>query len=92
MRPRLTRYELSRLLGLRALQLAEGSQPHVHVHDEDLRQDFVYVAGLEIEGGHVDAMVQRAGGIRIHVSGMRVPPDLGILLDTRDGGSRCRRT
>lgn len=83
----LTRYEVARLIGLRALQISEGSEPHVFVTDERLRRDTVYVAALELYEKKMDACVMR-WGTSTHVSMLNNPPDLVTILNTRDGGER----
>lgn len=87
LKPCLTRYELSVLLGMRSLQLSDGSDPHVVVKDSSLRADFLYVAGLELEAHLMDAKVKR-NDVEIDVRNMRLPDDLYVLLDTRDGKRR----
>lgn len=83
----LSRYEVARLVGIRALQISEGAEPRVRVNDERHRRDGIYVAATELYHGRLDACVVR-GGTRVHVSKMRIPMDLATLLNTRDGGDR----
>ncbi|MBM74318.1 MAG: hypothetical protein CMK59_02860 [Proteobacteria bacterium] len=83
----LTRFEVARIVGLRSLQLSEGSQPRVQVVDSFLRQNSTYVAALELKLGVLDARVVR-GKDEIIVSTARMPLCLDILLDTHDGGER----
>ena len=83
----LTRYEVARLVGIRALQLSEGSEPRVFVTDGRLRRDAVYVAALELYETNMDACVVR-GGVSKHVSMLSNPLDLLTMLNTRDGGGR----
>lgn len=83
----LTRYEVTRLIGIRALQISEGSEPHVLVSDERLGRDSVYVAALELFEGRMDACVRR-GGVNVHISRYQNPPDLKVVLNTRDGKTR----
>jgi len=87
----LTRYEAARVMGLRSLQLSEGSQANVTVADERLRQNFRYVAALELFKGVLDAQIRRNGTV-FHVRDARFPACVTILLDTEDGGNRvsCR--
>ena len=86
--PLLTRYEVSRLLGLRSLQLSEGVRPEVLVEDEALREDFLYVAGMELRFGALDARVVRRSGEEIDVRRARLPPCVDIFLRTRVGEPR----
>lgn len=83
----LTRYETTRLIGLRALQLSEGDEAKVMVEDEELRRNFVYVAACELYDGKLDARIQRTTGPR-HVRELRAATELPLLLNTLDGGSR----
>lgn len=83
----LTRYEVTRIVGLRALQLDAGAKPAVEVKDERLRCDACYVAALELSHGLLDVIVRRSGA-DVHVRDVRMPPELNTLLDTKDGGSR----
>ena len=83
----LTRYELARIVGMRALQLAE-EPPLVHLADESLRCDATYVAARELEARVLDMRVRRGDGTEIDVRTARFPPQLRALLDTRDGGTR----
>jgi len=83
----LTRYEMARLVGIRALQLSEGYEPHVFITDERLRRDAVYVAALELYEKKMDACVVRRG-VSKHVSMLSNPLDLVTMLNTRDGGER----
>jgi DNA-directed RNA polymerase subunit K/omega len=84
----LTRYELARVVGMRALQLQEGAPPGVGVADDDLRRDAVYVAARELEARALDARLVRADGTSHHVNDLRRPPELRSMLDARDGGAR----
>jgi hypothetical protein len=72
---------------MRSLQLSDGSDPRVVVKDPTLRTDFLYVAGLELEAHLMDAKVRR-GDVETDVRNMRLPDDLYVLLDTRDGKRR----
>lgn len=83
----LSRYEVARLVGLRALQLSEGVTPHVQVDDPTLRSDFVYVAALELYEKKMDACVMRVDGVH-HVTAALLPPDLATLLNSRDASTR----
>ena len=85
--PLLTRYEVARVVGLRALQLGDGASPMVHIEDETLRTDSVYVAARELEARLLKARVKR-DHTTVDVHDARLPLSLYILLDTRDGGDR----
>ena len=83
----LTRYEVARIIGLRALQLDKGAAPRVTIEDETLRCDALYVAARELAAGVLDAKVRRADA-DVHVRDARMPPELHAVLDTKDGRSR----
>ena len=84
----LTRYEIARLVGLRALQLEQGAEPGMRVDDARLASDPIYVAARELEARTLDAYVQRPHGDSVDVRTTRLPPALRALLDTKDGGTR----
>lgn len=84
----LTRFETTRLVGLRALQISEGAEPTVNVQHPRLRRDSVYVASLELYNKRMDACVIRNGST-VHVSSLSFPPDLLTMLNTRDGLTRA---
>ena len=84
----LTRFEVARLIGIRALQISEGSEPHVFVSNEGLRKDAVYVAARELYEKKMDACVMR-DDVPKHVSMLNHPMDLVTMLNTRDG---CQRS
>ncbi len=84
----LTKYEVTRVVGMRSLQLAEGSTPLIHVMDEGMRCDSMYVASLEMWERKLKAKVKRGDGSIVNVWEARFPNTLQIYLDTRDGGDR----
>lgn len=83
----LSKYEVTRVIGMRALHLEEGCAPCVHVDRDDLRCDSIYVAALELYEGKLNAKVSR-GGTVLHVSRLLLPSEVATLLNTRDGRSR----
>ena len=83
----LSRYEVARLVGIRALQISEGAEPRVRVDDEQHRRDAIYVAAIELYEKKMDACVVR-DGVQVHVTAMTNPMDLTTMLNTRDGGAR----
>ena len=86
--PLMSRYEVSKVIGIRSMQLAEGNTPKVFVSDEKLACDCVYVAALELYERKLDMRVRRGDGYHFDVSDAHHPRMLRVLLDTRDGGSR----
>ena len=85
----LTRYEVARIVGLRALQLDAGAQSLVAVDDDALRRDPLYVAARELADRKLDVIVRR-GEMDLHVRDACFPTALRLLLDTKDGGTRSR--
>lgn len=88
----LTRYEVSRIVGLRALQLAETEPPRVQVHDARLRENAVYLATRELYEGQTDALVARGESGYVPVRACALPPDVALYLNTHDGGTRAAAT
>lgn len=86
--PRLTRYEVSRLLGLRSLALSHGEPLNVPLPDGPLAQNTLYLAALELFHKKLDAKIERKHGQLIHVAEAKYPRSLLVYLDTEDGGSR----
>jgi len=89
----LTRYEVARIVGMRALQLETGQSScllDTMPSCPRLRVDAVYLASLELAEGKLDVMVEREGIGLFHVRDAKCPQELFILLDTQDGGNRGR--
>jgi len=84
---RLSRYEVARLIGMRALELYEGAPPNVQV-DASLTTDPVYVATFELFEKKIDAYIRRRDGTCVHVPTSQLPPEVAVSLDTRDNGTR----
>lgn len=87
----LTKYEATRVIGLRALHLAQGGTPNVIVADSGLQCDPLYVAALELSLGRLDVLVQREDQSVLRTSEALLPPNLAMFLDTCDGGVRSLR-
>ena len=89
----LTRYEVARIVGMRALQIETGQRPCLLERMPScprLCVDPVYLASLELAEGRLDVMVEREGVGTFHVREAVCPQELFILLDTHDGGKRGR--
>jgi DNA-directed RNA polymerase subunit K/omega len=84
----LTRYETTRVIGLRALHLSQGAAPNVRIENTFLRQDMLYVAALELSLGKLDAIIRREDGTLLKTTETLMPPNVNMFLDTRDGGNR----
>jgi len=74
----LSRYEIARLIGLRALQIEEGSAPFVQMVGA---YSPIRIASQEILERKIDALVNR-GGVYHSVKTARYPIDLDILVNT----------
>ena len=72
----LTRYEIARLIGLRALQIDEGSTPLVRVADDD---NSLSIAAREISERKLNAVVCRNGDYHSTATA-RLPRDLTTTL------------
>lgn len=83
----MTRYEAARIIGIRAVQLSQGVLPGVHIKDVPLKYDYAYVAARELYDRTLDVCVERDGEL-IHISNMRIPPDVAFMVNTRDGENR----
>lgn len=75
----LSRFEVARLIGMRALQIGDGAEVKVKVADERLQQNALYVAALELYTHALDARVGR-GDLLIDVATARFPDSLEIVL------------
>ena len=73
----LTRYEIARLIGLRALQIDEGSTPFVVVKEDD---NSLSIAAREIYERKLNAVISRNGDCH-QVMTARFPRDLEITLN-----------
>lgn len=79
----LSRFEVARLLGMRALQISEGDEVQVAVEDPRLKQNVLYVAALELYSQKIDARIKR-GDQMIDVARARFPDSLQIVLSNFD--------
>ena len=86
-RKMLTRFEVAKIVGIRAVQLSEGSHSHVDIESTELRNDHTYVASLELYRRMLDVCVKRGNNL-CHVNDVEFPVDLLSYLNTRDGGNR----
>tara|TARA_B100001989_G_C24546327_1_gene471047 strand:- start:3229 stop:3498 length:270 start_codon:yes stop_codon:yes gene_type:complete len=55
----LTKYECTRIIGMRALEIQSGSPHLLEVKDENLVMDSTYVAALELKKGLLDFYIKR---------------------------------
>ena len=81
----LTKYEVSRIIGLRAAQLSMGAQPLVRILAPK-ECDYIYVAALELKERKLPVLIRRSltGGfhIDVHAADEDLPDDLDVLLET----------
>lgn len=75
----LTRFEVAKLIGMRALQIYDGSDVKVVVDDPDLRDNSMYIAALELQRGLVDARIVRDDET-IDVKSAKMPESLEMLI------------
>ena len=83
----LSRYEVTRIVGLRSLQLADGAKPNVRVETERLSRDGLYVAARELHEGKMDVKVHRNDRF-VDVRDLSLPVDIVLFLNVHDGGTR----
>lgn len=83
MKDRLTKYECSRILGVRASQIAMHAPLLVNVPPEKKGQ-FLYIAALELKHGLLDLMVCRPLPFdkfyEVHISKLELSDDLDALI------------
>jgi DNA-directed RNA polymerase subunit K/omega len=88
----LTKYEASRIIGLRALEIQNGAPHLVDIDDGKLRMDNIYVAALELKLGVLDFKINRFYPMdnihQVHSVNYRLPPDVDVLLHTKKGTVR----
>ena len=72
----ITRFETAKILGIRSLEIAEGSPCKVHIEDERHRLNYLYVAGIELYAGKLDMKIIRANGTSVHVHDLRIPKSM----------------
>tara|TARA_B100000214_G_C23880602_1_gene587070 strand:- start:139 stop:408 length:270 start_codon:yes stop_codon:yes gene_type:complete len=56
---KLTKYECTRIIGLRALEIQNGSPHLLEIKNEKLALDSIYVAAIELKNGLLDFKVNR---------------------------------
>ena len=79
----LTRYEVAKLVGLRALQLEQDASPLIDVKPNE---PFINIATRELHLGKLDAKVVR-GEKAHHLSVVNLPQELHALVDIQNGKS-----
>ena len=78
----LTKYECSRIIGVRASQLSENAQILVDVPD-NLKSNFIYIATKELIDQKLDIFVKRPLPLNkyytVHLKDMLLPDDVYVL-------------
>ena len=77
----LTRYEVARIVGLRALQIDEGSLPFVEAGDGECS---LRIATRELADRKLDVLVSRQGELHA-VKEMEYPKDVQVLMTIMGG-------
>lgn len=83
---KLSKYECTRVIGLRALELQNGSPHLVEIKDPNLIMNFTYVAALELKKGCLDFKINRKFPMnnieQVHSKDFAVHPDVDVLINT----------
>ena len=83
----LTKYEASRIIGLRALEIQNGAPHLVTIDDNKLKMDIIYVAALELKNGLLDFKINRFYPMnniqQVHSVNYTVPKEVDVLLRTK---------
>lgn len=85
---RMTKYEVSRLLGVRANQLAMGASVLIDDVPAHKQSDTMYIAAREIAERRIDGCIRRVYPrdtyVDVKLSDMELPDDLFVLIQTLD--------
>lgn len=85
---RLTKFEVSRITGLRALQIENGAQQMVEEPNEKLRRDFIYIATRELQEGKLDYKLNRSypRNVQSETNGaqLHLPSEVSTILRTKN--------
>lgn len=79
---------MTRIIGIRSLQLSKGECPLIVVNDPVLKSNMLYVAALELYERLLDVRIQRSDLTTVDPRVAEFPATLAIMLDTLDGQSR----
>lgn len=88
MEPELNRFEVARVVGIRALDLENGAHSFLTLEQVRLREDSMYVAARELYEGLLQVRIQRSNGVQVDPNVVGCCSALSILLDNKDGGHR----
>ena len=85
---RLTKYECTRIIGIRALEIQNGSPHLIEVKDESLLMDPTYVAALELSKGLLDFYIKRRYPLerveQLYGKDLVVHSDVFTLITTKE--------
>lgn len=82
----LTKYECSRIIGVRTLQLQMNAPILIDMQSVDIRNrnNEMYIAALELKQGALDLMIRRPlpqnQFHEVHISKLTLPDDLDALI------------
>ena len=83
MNPRLSKYECSRILGIRASQLAMSAPVNIDVPAK-YQGNFLYIAAKELKEGCLDIIIRRPMPFNhfyeTHISNLELSDDLDALI------------
>jgi DNA-directed RNA polymerase subunit K/omega len=84
----LTKYECTRIIGMRSLEIQNGSPHLLEVKDENLVMDSTYVAALELEKGLLDFYIRRKYPLerieQLYGKDLVVHSDVSTLITTKE--------
>lgn len=84
MREKMTKYECSRIIGIRAAQLGMSAPLMIDI-DFKHQGNFMYIAALELKRGSLDIVIRRPLPLNkcyeVNVRDMELPDDIDTLID-----------
>lgn len=82
-RPRLTKYECARIVGIRAAQLGMSAPMLIDV-PADMQHNFLYVAASELKAGVLDVIIHRPlplnKSYEVNVTDLELPDDIDTVI------------
>lgn len=83
--PILTRYEMARVVGLRALQIEEGAHPFVSCNEGE---QSIHIAARELSARKLDVLLKRDDESYVSTLTCRFPRDLSVMTKSANEGRR----
>ena len=84
----LTKFEISRIVGLRALQIENGAPHLVNIQDDRLRKDCIYVATVELQQGALDFKMNRIYPMnkvsQVNGDSLSFPSEIETIIRTKE--------